>query len=409
MRRMVLNARRLTWSVLGLILLLAPTQFSLNLADRAHLTLIEPLLLLAAGFACLDLIQNQRLRKLTWPPVEHGLFIAWTLFSMTVAEDRFEVLKSTLQFGLAFALLHLLVVDALKRTRRAAVWGLGLVLTGLAINLALAAVQYFTAGLDPLLVRGAFGNRNVLGGYLALTLPTCTVLALAPVKPAWRLTGGLLTLVGLLLILSGPAWLAVAGAVGLGLLVSGKRIGFAVWMLGLALLFTAVLPRLPRENDRVLLESADLYDGMGQPNFRYPEWQVAVNVIDEVPWRGVGAGNYQRQINRYYGLIPNPTGPQEPDIQNLYLVLGVSLGIPGLMLFLMMIGMGIRRAVTAGQSAADALSRAIGWGCAWGLTGFAIASAWSPLLVRGMVPMLAVLLATAQALPLRPEGDSSNA
>ena len=42
-----------------------------------------------------------------------------------------------------------------------------------------------------------------------------------------------------------------------------------------------------------------------------------------------GLGGYQKQIGPFYGVVPNATGPAEPDIQNLYLVLGATCGLPG--------------------------------------------------------------------------------
>lgn len=395
---------RLAGLFLALLVLLAPSQYGISLAGRANLTLAEPLLAFAALFFLWDLWRRGRWREVALPPLEHWLFVLLALISLAVAEDRAEVLKNVVQFGLYFILLHLVVVDMLRRAPQGLSWGLGLVVFGVAVNLALAVFQYFGPDPDPLVVRGAFGNRNVLGGYLALALPLCLVPLVPPGKNrAWSLVlSFLLLLTGFLVMLSGAAFLAIAAGIGLSLLARGKRMTFALWIAGLTLLFTAVYPVLPRGNDIAMLESVDLYDGMGQPNYRYPEWQVAVDMINESPWRGVGAGNYQRHINRYYGLIPNPTGPQEPDIQNLYLVLGVSLGIPGLAVFLLMLGLALRRWAQVAMSAADWRTRAAGRCCVCSLTAFALACLWSPLLVRGVVPLLALVMAAGHFLQIDP-------
>lgn len=395
-----LSAQRLTDIGLALTVLVIPAQWSLELAGRAHLTLVEPLLALTAlGFAW-ERLRRGQWREIIWPPLEHWAFVGVALLSFGVAEDRMEVLKNTLQFGLCFLLLHVLVTDVLRRNPRALQRGMVLILAGLCINLALAAMQYLGADPDPLSVRGAFGNRNVLGGYLALTLPLCLApLALGAGRPRWRLLGLAPLALGLGVVLSGAAWIALAVAVAAGLLLLGRRIGVAVWALGLLVLVTFAYPRLPRENNWTLLESIDVYDGMGAPTFRYPEWQVALNVIHDNPWRGVGAGNYQRQINRYYGLIPNPTGPQEPDIQNLYLVLGVSLGVPGLVAFLAMLGLGLRHAgIALRPPGTDPYVRIAAWGGACGLAAYALTAIWSPLLVRGVAPLLGVLLGALHGL-----------
>jgi O-antigen ligase len=141
---------------------------------------------------------------------------------------------------------------------------------------------------------------------------------------------------------------------------------------------------LPRENDLRHFESVALYDESGAPTRRYPEWQAAASMILTNPWLGVGPGSYQRQVGPYYERVPNATGPAEPDIQNLYLVLAASCGLPALLAFLAMLSTAAGAAVGARRA-----------GVAGALAAFALAAVWHPLLVRGIGLPLAFLLALA--------------
>ncbi len=382
------------WRIgLMLALLLAPTQWSLHFRERAHITIVEPLLAVTALAWGLDALRGGRWRNIRLPPMRQCLFLLLAALSLGVAADRVEALKTLVQFVLYFGVLHVLILDAARQHPEAPRIGLALVLAAAAVNLGLALFQYFNPETDGFYVRGAFSNRNVLGGYLALLIPVCAGIALYDRQPFRRILAGILIAAGMLVMLSGAAFVAITAAVGAGLLYARRGLAFAFLVIVAILAVDEIFPRLPRNNEQEFLESVALYDGMATVNYRYPEWQAAVIMILEHPWRGVGAGNYQRNINRYYGIIPNPTGPQEPDIQNLYLVLGGTLGLPGLAAFLAMMAMAIRDAGISLRRNLKPETRALVWGGACALVAFAIAAVFSPLLVRGIVPLTAALLA----------------
>lgn len=370
----------------------APAQWSLRLPGGPYLTAGDLLIALALPLA---VAAGVRPWRLPWP---HLVFGALTLLSAWCAADRREAAKEWLQVALYFLVASALAAAALRHG--GVLWlrrGVRLFLGVGALIVGLALWQYWGgAADDPLSVRGSFGNRNVLGGYLALLLPLAFGLLLG--AESWRRRAGLaaLLLAGFAVALSGPALLAVA----LVCVVLAARRGPRWWLATCALLLAGylwLLPLLPRANDRVLYASMALYDDAGQPERRYPEWQAAANLTLEHPWVGAGLGGYQRQIGPYYGVVPNATGPAEPDIQNLYLVLSASGGLPACLAFVAMLATAIAGAA-GGAAGRRAPLPGLGAGVAGALTAFAIAAIWHPLLVRGLGLPLALLLAAARHL-----------
>ncbi len=413
-------ARRLLPPLLLLVIAVAPTQWSLPLPGRFHLTLADLLLCLALP---VGLVAGVRFWRL---PVPHLLFLGLALVSTLAAGLNTTTLKELFQlwlyFGGATALALTVLADVGARgLQRAAAL---LMVSGYAI-LMLAFRQYQQGSLDdPLLVGGSFGNRNVLGGYLALLLPLAFGIMLTVRNiPVW-LALLVLLLGGLHLMLSGPAWLAVALALAAlaawrGSLVCEQELAeatprsrcratlrrhlwFPLTTAALIALFTLILPGLRRNNTWELLSSMALYDDTGAPSRRYPEWQAATLMALERPWVGVGPGAYQQRIGEFYGVVPRATGPSEPDIQNLYLVLGSTLGLPALAAFLLLLGSAIARGMRHAteswklrNSPGHVAGRIAGIeaGLAAAVAAFALTAIWHPLLVRGIGLPLALALA----------------
>ena len=387
-------------ALMVLVLALAPTQWSLHLVGGLRLTPGDLLLLVAVPAGLLAGARPWRL------PATHLLFLGLTALSVGWAADRGAAVKEWVQLALYFGAGTMLAEAAWRQFgRRGLAWAVWIFLGTGAVIVGLAMVQYWLAPVDdPLAVRGSFGNRNVLGGYLALLLPAAFGLLLDARRVRERLLLGLLVLAGLFDCLSGPAWLAIALA-----LMALATLRGPAWFVGTGLVllavFTLLLPRMPRGNDYEAFTSMALYDEAGQPARRYPEWQAAAVMALERPWTGQGLGGYQKQIGMFYGVVPNATGPAEPDIQNLYLVLAATAGLPACFAFLAMLleaGAAACRGRRAASSAADAPARFPGLepGLAAGLAAFALTALWHPLLVRGIGLPLALLLAATRCRTL---------
>jgi len=400
------------WGAL-LTLCAAPTQWTL--INNPRLGPADLLLAATAGVWGLDILLTRGWRRL-WaarPHWTHLLFAVCVGAAACVAASRGEAFKELVQIieyfivgAMVFtAFLHERDSAVADASRRAALPLFPVLGAVTAAVLALAALQYVAAEghrsiarfaepktLDvivnvlggwqsPLLVGGTFGNRNVLGGFLTLALPLAAAGTLGGARGIVARGGcALLLLAGLALNLSGAAYWAVVIAVTALAAARGARTFIPV-AAALVLWQAAVLPRLPRENDLCHFESVALYDSAGQPARRYPEWQAAASMILTHPWLGVGPGNYQRQVGPFYGQVPNATGPAEPDIQNLYLVLGATCGLPALLAFWALLA-----------TAAVAAHRTRRPGAAAALAAFAAAAVWHPLLVRGLgLPLVFVL------------------
>ncbi len=402
--RLARLCERLSHGLLIGVVLVAPTQWSIQLRPGLHLSPADPLLLLAAtawGTARILGRDWRSVRPLPWPPLA---LLAWTLLSCVLAADRTLALKEWVQLAAYFGVGYLLFADALARGREPTLRrGAGLLLIAGAGIVGLAIKQYASGSIDTLKVCGTFGNRNVLGGYLALLLPLAFGLLLEQRRLWPRLALLLLVAAGCTVSLAGGAVLALAAVFTLQAARHG-RTACVLTIVALTAWAALALPRLPRSNDYALLQSVALYDETGAASRRYPEWQAASVMTLEHPWFGVGPGAYQRHVGQYYGVVPRATGPSEPDIQNLYLVLAGSAGLPAALAFLVML---LRAAGAAGGVAgmdreACARWRGLALGVAGSLAAFALTALWSPLLVRGLGLPLAMILAAAGYLAAPP-------
>ena len=380
-------------------LCIAPTQWALELKPKFYLSPADLTLAFAAGVWLLDILATREWRRLLpLPPWPHLLFVALACASALTATDKLAALKDLVQFTEYFLVGHLLFAAFLRNNPRASKQALVALSAVTALILCIALIQYIKPGIDTLKVRGTFGNRNVLGGYLTLAMPLLFG-AMLGVRPLWgKLLLAALLVAGLAVNLSGAAALAVVGVIACMAATRGPKLFVPVAAVLLAWQ-AFVLPRLPRENDLAHFQSLALYNGSGNVERRYPDWQAAYSMALTHPWLGVGLGNYQKHIGQYYDNVPRQTGPSEPDIQNLYLVLAASAGLPALLTFLALLACAAQAARTAaGAALAHSLRAALAQGVAGSLIAFAITAVWHPLLVRGIGLPLVFLLALAYHL-----------
>jgi O-antigen ligase len=381
-------------------LCIAPTQWSLEPRPKLHVSPADLALALTAGVWLLDtLVARDWRRLLRLPPWPNLLFLACAGASALIAADKGAALKDLVQYVEYFLVGSMLFAAFLRDDARASRRTLAFLAVATAFILSLALRHYLSSDTPDLFVRGTFGNRNVLGGFLALALPLCFA-GLFDVR-ALPLKAGLaaLLLTGLAVNLSGASFFAVA-LVLVGMAATrGPKLFIPVAAL-LLVWQTCVLPRLPRENDLAHFSSVALYDG-GQVERRYPDWQAAYSMLLTHPWLGVGLGNYQNNVGQYYDNIPRQTGPSEPDIQNLYIVLAASAGVPALLAFLAML------LVAAHAVCALPHRSALAWGAAGSLCAFGLTAVWHPLLVRGIGLPLAFLLAWAHHLAETQKADTN--
>ncbi len=415
---LIRHIQRLFGAVALLALALSPTQKGFALAG-VNVTIAD--LLLAAAFGLALLTPGFFRRR---PPAENAAFVTLVAVSAFFGGNLRDGLKEWMQIALYFLVGERVMATALdiwgERFARCAS-GVFLAIGGATAVLAL--LQYFSPDPDVfplclrpgLAVRGAFGNNNVLCGFYALLLPFAFLLALERGRPWWlRVLLGILVVAGLMTIFSGAALAIVAAVMSA---TAFRRVGTfprnvrlilgAVTALIFLGAFFLVAPELPRDNFTTAVQSAELYHSdsgsvryseeengvltweAGEPTRRYPEWQAALTMSFEHPLVGMGPGSYQRNIGPFYDVVPRATGPNEPDTQNLYLVIASTMGYPALFAFLAI----LYAAWNAGRDKeANVFQRA----AAAGIIAFSLAAIWHPLLVRGLGIPLVFMLALAR-------------
>lgn len=384
--------KRLAWWGLLAIVVISPTQYGIEVRPKTFLSLTDPLIWGVLAVWLLGVAGTPAPRSLRFPPVMVALFVGIGALSAIHAVHPLKSAKDIVQFVEYFGAAYMLAANVPERSQ---IRLLRDVFLGVASAVVLVGViQYLRPGVGDFKVAATFGNRNVFGGYLSLVVPFMAGVALF--EPCiWRRVG-LWTVValGLMVVLSGGAMLAMAVALLVVTLARSRAAGVVFAAVFLVLLLV-VLPRLPRQNDGVLNASWQLFDDKNQVALRYTEWQAATVMIAENPWLGVGLGNYQDNIGGYFGVLPRPTGVVEHDSENLYLVLAASAGLPGLACFLGLLGSVALTALRALAGPAEPLERGLALGAAGAVLAFAICSLWSPLLVRGIGVPLALVFAFA--------------
>ena len=379
-------------------LCIAPTQWALELRPKFYLSPADLALAITAGIWLLDIAVTRDWRRLfALPPWPSLLFIALVFASAVTAPDKVAAFKDLIQYTEYFFVGHMLFAAFLRDDAGALRRTFFALACVTAVILGLALIQYFSSTTDVLKVRGSFGNRNVLGGYLALAMPLLFS-ALLGVRPLWgKLLLTALLIAGLTVNLSGAAYFSVAGVIVCIAASRGPRLFIPVAVALLAWQ-VFVLPHLPRENDLVHFHSLALYSDSGNAERRYPDWQAAYSMALTHPWLGVGVGNYQKNVGQYYDNIPRQTGPAEPDIQNLYLVLAASSGLPSLLAFMALLACAARAACSAKtrlNSESGPLVYALTQGITGAVVAFSATAVWHPLLVRGIGLPLVFLIVLA--------------
>jgi len=180
---------------------------------------------------------------------------------------------------------------------------------------------------------GIFGHPNLLGGFLALAIPS--MVALAASETVWwrRLSGSLLVMAamaGLVFTYSRGAWLGT----GVGLLILLPVLGRGFWLILGPVLLGPALVGMTTSAGVVLSRVESIAAVGGDPALtdRLEIWGVAFRLVTEHPLLGVGLGNFQAAYAKLMvpGL-PLLTYPLELPMHahNLFLNLAVEVGLVG--------------------------------------------------------------------------------
>lgn len=199
---------------------------------------------------------------------------------------------------------------------------------------------------------GTVGHPNALGGYIASILPLVLALrfTLAPRRWQWIGLAGLgLGSIALVLTFSRSAWLAAAmacGGVMAWLFLHARRRVRWLPVLGagllLALILSAFLPQIA---------GRWLEDDEGSTLSRLPQTQIALEMVRQHPFLGVGLNNYGRAQHLYDVYVDSPDRlhrvyVHQVRLHNIFLLLAAEIGLVGLLflgVFLWMLAANARR------------------------------------------------------------------
>jgi hypothetical protein len=313
------------------------------------------------------------------------------------------------QLGLYFVAGYMMFVDvfnSVAKIRRASAVLLG----ATTVVVAWGLMDYLTKS-QAFQVKASFGNRNVYSAFLVMVVPLLFGVAIHERDRLQRRWVMLVAAMAALTMLGPPhVWLLTGILCWMAYTRGGRiRAYFIPCAVILALAINVGLPRNRATNVTELLdpfERGELYKLTGgeatQPGEtpplivkkRWLEWQPALQMLADNLALGVGAGSYQRRIGEaaYYGQLPNAK-KSEPDADNLYLVLGASMGFPALVCLVALLARFRRQAKSLWLRAGSTAERGLAAGLPGAVVGIMVANLFSSLLVRGVSLIWALVFA----------------
>ncbi len=382
---------------------------------------------LAAGWP-LRLLAYGRLSvrtPLDWPL---AFLLLWLPVNFWASADKaisWEAL-SYLAFGLAlyFALLNW---PPARRRPQLVAWlilliGAGLTVTAPLLSELALSKLWRPAPLEPFLRRLAAltpgnVNANRVAGVLIVVLPLCVALILRRDWSRWwwppwvcgLLAGMMLGI--LLLAQSRGAYMAAAASLGLVLLLRWPRLAYAI--AGLLLVLALGLLRL---GPGVLLDQLGGGTALSSLEGRLEVWSRALYALADFPFTGIGIGTFDLVIPLLYPFFLIGPDTRVSHAHNLFLQVGLDLGIPGLIAYLALLMNAFALLGIALRQRERALTWTLAAGTAGGLTAFLVhgltdAPLWGskPAFLPWLLIALAVLLGLQTSAVSQDPGASPSA
>lgn len=309
---------------------------------------VVPLSKIAALVCVVGLISGLgRRRKMKFPL---ALTLLLLLFGQMVLSVPFGLASRALAFwtviyfskGVAVALLIGLLVETLPQLRRL------LFVQGAAVSfmaIASLAAHHMSRGRLIGAAGGIFENSNDLAINVAVNMPLCFAFFLrarGPRKALWVFP--LIAMLGVIVLTysrSGFLALVLAGIVGLWEFgIKGRRF-YLVVLAGLALVLGVALApaSYTARLKSIFVSNVEGSIDRGSEEARTELLKTSLHLMVEHPLVGVGPGNF-----------PAYTG-QWVVAHNTYTEMGAEVGIPALILFLLVLGAGIKNLFVAQKSA----------------------------------------------------------
>ncbi len=366
--------------------------------------------LMAAGLAVAACLGGRFLRREPLSVAAPGLGLAtalggWAILTIPLSFWPGGSVNLLLDLYLkALALFWLLanLVDTPERLRRVAV-----ALTAMAVPLAVTGVRNYASGafVDDSGVKriegyssGLAGNPNDLALILNLLLPMALGLALGRRGLQGRVIAFLAAAVlamGIVITFSRAGFITLVATV-LVYLVKLLGRGRAAPAAAVAFLAFLALPLLPQGYVSRVASIASLEsDPTRSAQNRWADTWAALRILPERPVLGAGLGMNILALN-------DERGTTWTAVHNVYLQLGVELGLPGLALFVALLVTSLRsarRAQRVARASADHELCHLAEGIEVSLLAFAISGIFYPVAYHFYFYLIAGLAAAAGAMP----------
>jgi len=218
---------------------------------------------------------------------------------------------------------------------------------------------------------GLFQHPNFLGDYLAFVIPLIIRLFYFDRSKKYYFYGIMLgiSLLSLFITFARGAWIGMILAVGMMLMIDVamqhfrkvKKVSIAVSILFVTVFLIHYMPSIQKRFE------TDLSAKGGSARIRIPLMKVALRMIHDRPIIGVGFTNYELWAGDYafqYGVFSKKTLSQI--VHNSYLLMAAEIGIPGLLIYLILIGKILASAASNYRSKIPII-RNVSIGILWGM------------------------------------------
>ncbi len=324
----------------------------------------EPLMMASAGIGILLLIHKPLLLKSAWPA--HSLttvlllLVCWGAVTSIYGVNTILSLKylaAKCWYLIAFVAMPLLL---LRKTKH---WIMGAVciavpMTGLVIqSIARHAVLGFSFESVNLTVSPYFRNHVTYGAAVVVMLPLLAAAQPWVKQRGWKWTGRVLLilfLAAIILSYSRGAWLAIPVAL---VTVWAVRKKLVLWLLALALSGMTITAGWLLSNNRYLDYRPDYNKTIFHTDFedhltatytgrdmstteRFYRWIAATRMAAERPFMGVGPNNFYDSYKPYTASAFKTYvshNPEHSTVHNYFLLLLTEQGLPGLLLFVLLL------------------------------------------------------------------------
>lgn len=424
--------RRVAWcepfwvSIIGLLLLMPPRFLPAPLEISIAVGRPWLVLLLLSGWPVRRMAYGHFTRRtpLDWPL---ALLLLWLPVNLLISADQALSWEATgyLMFGVAlyFSLLNW---PPAQRQPQIIAWllltlGVGLALATPLLSELATGKLFRIQPLEQLFQQVALQvpgnvNANRVAGTLVLIAPLAIAMFVrwdwSPQR--WRpVLGGLsalLMLAVLVITQSRNAYLAIAIATAVILLLRWPRLMF---VLPVVLLLGAIV--VWRSGPQATLEALLSGGTLSGLDGRLELWSRAWYALNDFTFTGIGIGTFEKVIPVLYPLFSIGPDVQITHPHNLFLQVGVDLGVPGLIAYLALL---INLLVMLGkalQRRANALDWTLAAGALGGVLAMLIhglfdAPVWGvkPAFIPWLLIALAMLVSLRTVDPRQPHKDSSS-